>query len=79
MQTCNAAQVCISGNCEVRDPPDGYICAEASPCQPEGVCAADVCVRPAATTLVPNWNFDSLTADAGAEKAEPRAEKFEKL
>ena len=70
MQTCNAAQVCISGACVVRDPPDGYVCAEASPCQGEGVCVADVCVRAPATTLSPNWSYDSMTADAGSGAAQ---------
>lgn len=66
MQSCDAAQVCIAGSCVVRDPPDGYVCAEASPCQDEGICAGSVCVRPAATALVPSWNYDSKFADAGA-------------
>ena len=66
MQTCDAAQVCISGACVVRDPPDGYTCAEASPCQPEGLCVGDVCARPPATSLVDSWSYDALTADAGA-------------
>ncbi|MBS1149424.1 MAG: putative lipoprotein, partial [Myxococcaceae bacterium] len=72
IQTCQAAQVCISGSCVIRDPPDGYVCAEASPCQAEGLCAGDVCVRPAATTLTPNWNFDSLKADAGVGNVPPQ-------
>jgi outer membrane protein assembly factor BamB len=58
-QTCNAAQVCVSGACVVRDPPDGYRCAEASPCQGEGRCQGDVCVRAEATALVPRWSANT--------------------
>lgn len=74
LQTCNAAEVCISGACVVRDPPDGYVCAEASPCQGEGRCVADQCVRAGpATTLAPSWTFDSTAtgdADAGVPALE---------
>ncbi len=66
LQTCDAAEVCISGSCVVRDPPDGYVCAEASPCQPEGLCVADLCVRPAPSVLAPTWSYDALTTDAGS-------------
>lgn len=60
--SCNAAEVCINGACVVRDPPDGYVCAEASPCQGEGRCAGDVCVREAPTVLSPRWIFDARAA-----------------
>lgn len=60
VQSCDRAQVCISGACVERDPPDGYLCAEASPCQGEGRCAGSTCVRPPATPLGPSWSFDSL-------------------
>lgn len=59
---CDAAQVCIAGACVVRDPPDGYVCAEASPCQDEGLCQGNTCVQPPPTTLAPTWSFDSTAA-----------------
>lgn len=64
LQTCDAAEVCISGACVVRDPPDGYVCAQASPCQGEGRCQGSVCNRPTATVLSANFSFDSLGASA---------------
>lgn len=68
MQTCDQAQVCISGQCVVRDPPDGYVCAQASPCQGEGRCQESTCVRPEATVLNESWRLDSMESpdpDAG--------------
>ncbi len=66
LQTCRAAEVCISGECIVRDPPDGYLCAERSPCQGEGRCVANQCLRAdAARPLAPSWTFDGTAADAG--------------
>ncbi len=59
-QTCDAAEVCIAGDCVVRDPPDGYVCAQASPCQGEGRCAGSVCSRPVPTVLQPSWSYDSV-------------------
>ncbi len=58
--TCDAAQVCISGACVVRDPPDGYVCAEPSPCQGAGMCQGSACVRPPPTALQPSWSWDSF-------------------
>ncbi len=69
-QTCIEAQVCITGECTIRNPPDGYVCAEASPCQGEGRCVGNDCVRSSpVTTLSPTWRYDSLPvdpADAGS-------------
>jgi hypothetical protein len=68
VQSCDRAQVCMAGACVERDPPDGYVCAEASPCQGEGRCAGSVCNRPAPTPLEPHWSFDSAATsrpDAG--------------
>ncbi len=67
LQTCTAAQVCVGGACVVRDPPEGYVCAEASPCQGEGRCVDDVCVRAAPTQLTPDWHL--VTADSGVPDA----------
>ncbi|MBL9036879.1 MAG: PQQ-binding-like beta-propeller repeat protein [Archangium sp.] len=69
LQTCQAAQICVSGQCVVRDPPEGYLCAEASPCQGEGRCVADTCVYTTPKQpLAPRWSYDSLATanpDAG--------------
>lgn len=62
---CAVADVCISGACVERDPPDGFVCAEASPCQAEGRCTADVCVRPGATALAPSWEHGGPLPDGG--------------
>ncbi|MFL5320045.1 MAG: tenascin-X [Myxococcaceae bacterium] len=57
--TCDSAEVCIAGACVTRDPPDGFICEQASPCQGEGVCQGSTCVRPAATALSTSFDYDS--------------------
>lgn len=62
--SCTAVKVCIEGACVTRDPPDGYVCAEASPCSSEGRCVGETCVRQPSTTLHPSWSFD---ADAVAD------------
>lgn len=61
--TCDAAEICISGSCVVRDPPDGTVCAEASPCQTEGTCQASTCVQAPATKLTPTWSLDTALED----------------
>ncbi len=70
LQTCRAAEVCIAGSCVVRDPPEGFLCAEASPCAPEGRCVNDTCVRAGdSTVLTPSWSYDSTalsSQDAGS-------------
>lgn len=68
LQTCGAAQVCIDGACVVRDPPDGYVCEEASPCTDEGRCVAEMCVHAKPPTpVVTKWRYDSQAdlSDAG--------------
>lgn len=69
LQTCRAAEVCVSGACVIRDPPEGYRCAEASPCQGEGRCVNNVCERTTAKLLKRDWSYDSTTAtfDGGLE------------
>lgn len=62
---CNAADVCISGECVLRDPPDNFVCADESPCQAEGRCQGDLCVRPAARVLTPTWHRGELPTDGG--------------
>ena len=62
INSCDAAEVCISGACVIRDPPDGYVCAEASPCQGEGRCVGNQCTRAGPDTLRPRWTFDATTS-----------------
>jgi hypothetical protein len=57
---CDLADVCISGNCVQRDPPDKFVCAPASPCQGEGRCSGSVCEQPAPVTLLSSWSQDTL-------------------
>lgn len=67
--SCTEVKVCIEGACVTRDPPDGYVCAEASPCSGEGRCQGDVCVKSSpTTTLRPAWSYDAqadINPDAG--------------
>ncbi|GMT98347.1 hypothetical protein KH5H1_24660 [Corallococcus caeni] len=49
--SCKAAQVCFSGTCRTVKPPDGFVCAPATPCQDEGKCSAGECLRPDAGDL----------------------------
>ncbi|MCI0673469.1 MAG: tenascin-X, partial [Myxococcaceae bacterium] len=56
---CDVADVCISGQCMEADPPDGFLCAEASPCQGEGRCLASVCQRAPATPIALDFTFDA--------------------
>ncbi|WP_375754655.1 hypothetical protein [Corallococcus exercitus] len=49
--SCKAAQVCFSGSCRTVTPPDGFVCAPATPCQDEGKCSAGECMRPDAGDL----------------------------
>lgn len=57
---CDGADVCVDGRCAVRDLPDGFVCASATPCQGEGRCQGPVCERPAPTVLNPDWTFDAV-------------------
>ncbi|MFZ5471823.1 MAG: hypothetical protein ACOZIN_20530 [Myxococcota bacterium] len=50
---CTTAHLCIGGACQVLPTPDGFVCAPATPCQGEGKCLAQQCVRPDAGELLP--------------------------
>ncbi len=56
---CDQADVCVEGACVKRNPPDGFVCAPASPCQGEGRCQGSTCARPQAMALVPDWTYDA--------------------
>ncbi|MBN9682424.1 MULTISPECIES: hypothetical protein [unclassified Corallococcus] len=56
--SCKAARVCFSGTCRSVTPPDGFVCAPATPCQEEGKCNAGECVRPDAGDLEPDFSAE---------------------
>ncbi|MCP3137072.1 tenascin-X [Pyxidicoccus xibeiensis] len=60
---CDDADVCVEGDCVRRNLPDGFLCAQASPCQGEGVCRGPVCERPAAVPLTMDWSYDARSRD----------------
>ncbi|PTL77066.1 tenascin-X [Vitiosangium sp. GDMCC 1.1324] len=60
---CDLADVCVEGACVKRNPPDGFVCAPASPCQGEGRCHGSECTRPPASVLVPDWTYDAAAQD----------------
>ncbi|HEX8821462.1 MAG TPA: tenascin-X [Archangium sp.] len=60
---CDSADVCVEGACVKANPPDGFVCAPASPCQGEGRCKGSTCVRPPAQALVPDWTYDAAAQD----------------
>ncbi len=57
--TCVSAKVCIDGTCVERDPPDGFVCAEPTPCREAGVCQGATCVQPPATPVAYDWSFNA--------------------
>lgn len=63
--SCTAVDVCVNGQCVERDPPDGFVCAPASPCRGEGRCQNDVCVLPVATPLPLAWTAGGPLEDGG--------------
>jgi hypothetical protein len=63
--SCTAVDVCVNGQCVERDPPDGFVCAAASPCRGEGRCANDVCVLPPAQPLAMLWTAGGPLEDGG--------------
>ncbi|MBI3182884.1 MAG: tenascin-X [Myxococcales bacterium] len=66
-RSCEVADVCLSGLCVQRDPPDGFVCAQASPCQGEGRCSGAQCLRPPAVPLTPSWSYDSAAGSSPPE------------
>ncbi len=68
-RTCVAAEVCIEGHCVVRHPPDGFICAEASPCTAAGHCHGELCVQPPERQLTATWALDVPALDGGPNDA----------
>lgn len=61
-KTCQAVQICMSGKCVTRKPPEGYVCEETSPCRLQGRCTEGTCIHTEADTqrtLTPAWDYDS--------------------
>ena len=52
---CLTADICLLGACKTVSVTDGAACGTASPCQGRGLCANQVCQRPAAVQLIPAW------------------------
>lgn len=61
--SCEQAQICLAGQCRAVVPPDGFVCAPATPCQSEGRCRDRRCERPAPRALEPNWSVTAVTPD----------------
>ncbi|WP_208718745.1 hypothetical protein [Corallococcus sicarius] len=67
---CKEAKVCLSGTCRTVTPPEGFVCAPATPCQGEGTCSAGECMRPDAGDLVPLFRAE-LGGEPVAEEVGP--------
>lgn len=63
--SCTSVEICVNGACVERDPPDGYLCAPASPCRAEGRCEGDVCALPPARPLEVRWTAGGPLPDGG--------------
>jgi|CXWL01.1.fsa_nt_gi hypothetical protein len=49
--SCVQAQLCVLGGCLTVPTPDGFLCAPKTPCQGEGRCMSQKCVKPDAGEL----------------------------
>ncbi len=65
LRTCTAADVCISGACVRRDPPDGFECTASGPCGDAGSCVNDVCEPTPLSILQPTWTLGGPQPDGG--------------
>lgn len=63
--SCTSVEICVNGACAERDPPDGYLCAPATPCRGEGRCQGDVCQLPPASALPMAWAAGGPREDGG--------------
>ncbi|MBL8923907.1 MAG: hypothetical protein JNJ54_33940 [Myxococcaceae bacterium] len=63
--SCTSVQICLNGQCVERDPPDGYLCAPASPCRGPGRCEDDACVLPLPAPLEVRWSLGEPPQDGG--------------
>lgn len=58
---CLTADICLLGTCKTVSVTDGAACGSTSPCQSRGLCASQLCERPAASELVPAWTVWAAT------------------
>lgn len=68
-EPCDGVGVCISGDCQQRLPPEGFVCAEPTPCRAEGRCRNKVCVQPLPVPLAQRQTpfFSTEFPDTGHE------------
>ncbi len=65
--SCDAADVCIEGRCELRDPPDGFRCQAQSPCGQVGRCNGTACELSAPVPLKASWSLDATSSPSMQE------------
>lgn len=63
---CTTAHVCLRGACAAIPTPDGTPCAPPTPCQGEGTCQAQECVRPDAGEIAPTYSLPLAAGPAGS-------------
>ncbi len=68
---CKISNLCISGVCKPLKTVDGVRCSLPTPCQGAGACRNEVCVRPDAGELVPDYALSLPFAPVGALPREP--------
>lgn len=54
---CVTSNVCLAGTCTVVSVPEGAACGVESPCQSQGICHDQQCLRTDPTPLVPVWSY----------------------
>lgn len=64
--SCTSVEICVNGQCVERDPPDGFICAPATPCRGEGRCEDERCVMPPGRPLTARWSAPTPGDDGGS-------------
>ncbi|MDQ3264845.1 MAG: hypothetical protein M3Y59_14450 [Myxococcota bacterium] len=69
--TCQQGAFCIAGACAQVPTPEGFPCAPPSPCQGEGTCQAQVCVRPDAGELSPSFSLAVPSGPGPAAGGDP--------
>lgn len=69
--TCQQGAFCVAGACAQVPTPEGFPCAPPSPCQGEGTCQAQVCVRPDAGELSPSFSLAVPSGPGPAAGGDP--------
>ncbi len=68
---CRISNLCIGGVCKQLNTPNGVRCSLATPCQGAGTCQNQVCVRPDAGELTPEYALVVPHAPVGDLREEP--------